>query len=166
MPERRELRLPWEMLLPPGLDGASLPDRYQPCPPCAAPCVTPALLLLAQLLLGASQLPWGSGCPLPYTNPLEGSGTSAVAPIRPWAMSDSVSLHTHSHLLQERMGSVAPRGDLTSLWLPQCSQPSFVISIFSACCSVLLCVSRAVSSQQKPLCSTEPLWGLPEIVCS
>lgn len=36
VPERRELRLPREMLLPPRLDGANLPDRYWPCPLC--PC--------------------------------------------------------------------------------------------------------------------------------
>lgn len=57
------------------------------------------------------------------------------------------------------MGSVAPRGGLTSLWLPQCSL--LCTPIFSACCSVLAQCEQSC----EPPCSTEPLWGQPGIVC-
>lgn len=143
---------------PPGWTGRACQTGTGHVPPVPAAWVTRALLLLlGELLLGASQLPWGSECPLPSS---VGTGTSAVAPIRPWAMSGAVPLHTRAHLLQERMGSVAPRGVLTPplaapvlpALLCSCGTP-----IFSACCSVLgrceqSCeqASKSLSAAQSP----------------
>lgn len=143
---------------PPGWTGRACQTGTGHVPAVPAAWVTRALLLLlGELLLGASQLPWGSGCPLPSS---VGTGTSAVAPIRPWAVSGAVPLHTRAHLLQERMGSVAPRGVLT----PPLAAPvlpalpcSCGTPIFSACCSVLgrceqSCeqASKSLSAAQSP----------------